>query len=651
MSTSGVAVSFTLGAALGAGWVKTFSSATKSLSITSSISNILENSLKNLGASKFSITGIDATQKALDDANHRLKKFQSSLKDRTPTENQARDLARLSAAVESATRARNKQSRKLEEWKKRMREANVDVEKSIVLMRAQENLSKLSNSLSTISRKGMELGSVLKNAFLSVSGYIGGLSAATAIVSDWGDTMAKTAQRLGMFDAEGTENVEMLQRMQWAALQANIENEQFVKYLDDMTRRIGQAAAGMGESGKALEQLGLSAKALSGMGADKQFETIVNAFGKIENATERVRLAGMIWGEEAARKMPNLIARGMTQIRADMDNATNYIVTGNKRIVENAGAWDTAMKKLRSVAQSAWRDGMLNFMPLITNAMESLSAKIAENRDRIAKLFEAFKTIGDVAVPAIVSIIERIAEFCSALGENKNLVSDLANTVALAGGAFATWKLTSLCVSIWDTGAAIGSILKTVWAFAKALDWAAFGQKACALATGIWKGVTIAMTAAQWALNAAMSPFGLIVLGIVAAVAAFAGIAYLIYDNWEPISEFFSGLWENLKTGFFAVVDWVKSGFTAAWNWLKSSAIFKAITEIIEWFSDLGGDDVPVPAPASVPISGTELESMTRAAVSNSNSVRTDARTFNTNANISIVQQPGEDSDALAQRR
>ena len=488
-----------------------------------------------------------------------------------------------------------------------------------VLKKQKESINNLKTSLDKVSAAASGFGSIFKNAFFAASGYIGGLSAATGIVSDWGDTMAKTAQRLGMFDAEGTENVEMLQRMQWAALQANIENEQFVKYLDDMTRRIGQAAAGMGESGKALEQLGLSTKALSGMGADKQFETIVNAFGKIENATERVRLAGMIWGEEAARKMPNLIARGMTQIRADMDNATNYIVTGNKRIVENSGAWDTAMKKLRAVAQSAWRDGMLNFMPLITNAMESLSAKIAENRDRITGVFAAFQSIGSVAVPAIVSVIETLGKFAVILGNNEWLVVGLGGALATVGGILTIWKASLIAYTTYANAAKI--------------------------ATGLW-------TAKQWLLNVAMNanPIGVVVAAIVAAVAAIAGIAYLIYDNWEPISEFFSGLWENLKTGFFSVVDWVKSGFTAAWNWLKNSAIFKAITEVIEWFSDLGGDDVPVPEPASTPISGTELETMTRAAVSNSNSVRTDARTFHTNANISIVQQPGEDSDALAQR-
>lgn len=141
-----------------------------------------------------------------------------------------------------------------------------------------------------------DLGGIFKNSFVALGGYITSLSAATGVVSDWGDTMAKSAQRLGMFDAAGTENVEKLQRMQWAALQANIEGEQFVKYLDDMTRRVGQASAGAGEAGKALAALGLSAHALSQMSADEQFERIIAAFGKVENATQRVRLAGQIFG-------------------------------------------------------------------------------------------------------------------------------------------------------------------------------------------------------------------------------------------------------------------------------------------------------------------------------------------------------------------
>lgn len=65
-------------------------------------------------------------------------------------------------------------------------------------------------------------------------------------------------------------------------------------------------------------------------------------------------------------------------------------------------------------------------------------------------------------------------------------------------------------------------------------------QLACAAAT------TVA-TGAQWAFNAALTanPIGLAVAG----AAALAGAAWLIYDNWEPISSFFSGLWSGISDG------------------------------------------------------------------------------------------------------
>lgn len=63
--------------------------------------------------------------------------------------------------------------------------------------------------------------------------------------------------------------------------------------------------------------------------------------------------------------------------------------------------------------------------------------------------------------------------------------------------------------------------------------------------------------------GAITGPVGL----VIAAVAAVAGAAYLIYKNWEPIKEFFIGLWEDVS-GFFVnafnsikakVLDWAIS--------------------------------------------------------------------------------------------
>jgi len=63
------------------------------------------------------------------------------------------------------------------------------------------------------------------------------------------------------------------------------------------------------------------------------------------------------------------------------------------------------------------------------------------------------------------------------------------------------------------------------------------------------------VTAAQWAMNVAMTanPIGLIVVGI----AALAGAALMLIKYWEPIGEFFSGLWDGVKNITSGAVDWL----------------------------------------------------------------------------------------------
>ncbi len=162
-----------------------------------------------------------------------------------------------------------------------------------------------------------------------------------------------------------------------------------------------------------------------------------------------------------------------------------------------------------------------------------------------------------------------------------------------------------------------------------------------------------------------------------ALAAALAAAAYAVYSNWEPISEFFSELcgkigagfsaaWAGIRDGFAAALNFVRSGVD--WLWNKIAPLLDALKKLKAWWS---GDEAPAAQPAAtapaaaaaavpalsvspaaaVPaLSGADLESMSRAAISNSNNVRTDARTFNTNANFTIVQQPGEDAESLARR-
>lgn len=85
------------------------------------------------------------------------------------------------------------------------------------------------------------------------------------------------------------------------------------------------------------------------------------------------------------------------------------------------------------------------------------------------------------------------------------------------------------------------------------------------------------------AVGAIFSPVGLIILGIVAAVA---GAAYLIYRNWEPISGFFTGIWSTIKTAFNGGIR----GVTALiLNWSPLGLFYSVFAKVLSWF----GIDLP----------------------------------------------------------
>src|SRR5690606_11976734 len=93
------------------------------------------------------------------------------------------------------------------------------------------------------------------------------------------------------------------------------------------------------------------------------------------------------------------------------------------------------------------------------------------------------------------------------------------------------------------------------------------------------RGVTVAFTAVQTALNVvmAMNPIGLIVLALVGLAAAFV----VAWHRSETFRNIVTGAWEAIKSAGVAVWDWLKGAF----DWLKD-----AFASVADWFSDRGDD-------------------------------------------------------------
>ena len=73
---------------------------------------------------------------------------------------------------------------------------------------------------------------------------------------------------------------------------------------------------------------------------------------------------------------------------------------------------------------------------------------------------------------------------------------------------------------------------------------------------------TKAMAVFRFVVGGVTKAFGLLraaVLGhpVIATAVGLATAAYLVYEYWEPISDFFSGLWDGVADAFNKAIDWI----------------------------------------------------------------------------------------------
>ena len=163
------------------------------------------------------------------------------------------------------------------------------------------------------------------------------------------------------------------------------------------------------------------------------------------------------------------------------------------------------------------------------------------------KAVGAVRWIADQTLTLVTNAVQWAVD-TAAIGANKAAL--LAHKVV--GGA--QWLLTqaaslAAASAAWIHNTAMMAVNKA-------------GQLASAAASGIATGATAALTAAQWALNAAFvaTPFGWIVMGLAAVVAG--GVA--LYKNWETVKATAVSLWNKVKEVFSGIKNAIVGAFNSA---------------------------------------------------------------------------------------
>lgn len=234
----------------------------------------------------------------------------------------------------------------------------------------------------------------------------------------------------------------------------------------------------------------------------------------------------------------------------------------------------------------------------------------------------AVNVIGGVMAPAFGSLLGSLTPVVNSIvtfaKENPTLTKTLLGaagaviglTAALGAGKLAAGAI----IYAWSAVPAVVTTVGTVFAW--------LGGTVLPLVAGGIRAIGLAIAA---------NPLGAALIGLATA-------AVLIYQNWEPIKEFFVGLFESIKASVSSAIDWIIGKIQAVGEfWGKTKAFFG--------FGPEAGVSPQAGQPSATGAPGQPLPAVPSMATARGASQVVNAPQTNT---FNITQQPGQNSKQLA---
>lgn len=391
----------------------------------------------------------------------------------------------------------------------------IGVRNALAGLVSESGVPKLASAFAGVGRAA---GSVVKQVGLIGAGVasvaaltVGGLFKMAISASNAGDALAKLADRTGL-------SVNALREYQFVAGRAGIEQEEFNRYLEQFNKRLGQAKVNTGALYSFLGDVSpkLLAQAKAAKTNEEALDLMFRAMARIKDDSKRAAFADAVFGKGAS-KLSNMVKNGVTEI-SELRAEARRILGDQEKFARQSEEFNDMWGDLVASIEGVRNAFIGELFPALSQLTVALREIIIEYREPIREwaaefagelpgyirdLVKGFKDLRAVVGPVIGAISRAVGMF----GGLKGVALVLA---AVLGG-----KL------LWSIGLLIKSL-------------------------GLLGG---AMT---------MTPAGLFLL----AVGAIAAAAWLVYDNWEDIADFFERIWSRVKLAFSGVIDFLRGVFT-----------------------------------------------------------------------------------------
>ena len=375
--------------------------------------------------------------------------------------------------------------------------------------------------------------------------YLGNTTAATA------PNITDVVRRIGPLGEVGGLASGSIAAIGASMIGAGVESEVAATGIKGLILSLTAGESATERQASALQKLGFDAKQ---MAVDMQNDAngaILKLFRSLQNidASERAAVLKNLFGKESIGAITPLLSNleGLEQNLEKVGDKTQYAGSMQKEFDARAATLSNALKLAKNSAS--------NLMITIGNELTPAVKAVAEVFKSTAKFLKTFSEEHETLAKIVVVGGAAIGVLTTLVAGAAWAFLSIAYPIQQARTMLLAFNLANNA-NILTTGIAIAR--SKAYVAAQLIHSAV--TKGIAIATNLW-------TAAQWALNVAMSanPIGLLIVGIAALVAA----GVWMYKNWNEITAFMSNMWEGAKAAVSSFVDTVRNLFSPVFDWLQ----------------------------------------------------------------------------------
>jgi hypothetical protein len=261
------------------------------------------------------------------------------------------------------------------------------------LDKAARSARKNAEALRTIGR-GAAIGAA------AIAGAATALFRLAEASAESANNTAKAAKGLGVAS-------DSLQRMEFAASRATkATSEQLHKAIATLTVGLQDAVdKGTGPVAEGLEQIGLSAADLVGLGLEDQFAVISTAMQKLPTDANRASASMRLFGKRAGSDLAPLFREGPAGLAALGDEAERLGLVLDDKALASSEAFVDSMSDLKQTVSAVARDVGVVMIPVFQDAAEGIKEWIVENDELIEQDLPAtMRAIAD-GIGAVVTVV------------------------------------------------------------------------------------------------------------------------------------------------------------------------------------------------------------------------------------------------------